>query len=86
VRVAGDVAGGILFDAPPANNSTTDDDEDDDGVKDADEGVATVPRLWRATRRPDRLRHWRRRDRRRRGNAAGHRIVVKGRDQRQRRL
>ena len=42
LRVSGDVAGGILFDAPPANNSTTDDDEDDDGIKDADETVATV--------------------------------------------
>ena len=42
LRVSGDVAGGILFDAPPANNSTTDDDEDDDGIKDADEAVATV--------------------------------------------
>ena len=42
LRVSGDVAGGILFDAPPANNSTTDDDEDDDGIKDSDEAVATV--------------------------------------------
>lgn len=42
LRVAGNVTGGILFDAPPANNSTTDDDEDDDGVKDADEGIAAV--------------------------------------------
>ena len=42
LRVSGDVAGGILFDAPPANNSATDDDEDDDGIKDADEAVATV--------------------------------------------
>ncbi|HEV2865443.1 MAG TPA: autotransporter domain-containing protein [Allosphingosinicella sp.] len=42
LRVAGDVAGGILFDAPPPDASTTDDDEDGDGVKDAQEGTASV--------------------------------------------
>ena len=42
LRIAGNVAGGILLDVPPPNNSTTDDDEDDDGVKDADEGAAIV--------------------------------------------
>ncbi|MFN3727161.1 MAG: autotransporter domain-containing protein [Allosphingosinicella sp.] len=42
VRISGDVARGIVFAAPPPNNSTTDDDEDDDGVKDAEEGTATI--------------------------------------------
>lgn len=38
VSVAGDVGGGILFDARPAGNSTTDTDEDDDGILDARRG------------------------------------------------
>lgn len=42
IRVTGNVAGGILFDAPPPNNSPTDDDEDDDGIPDAQEGTALV--------------------------------------------
>ena len=42
VVVAGDVAGGILFDARPADNSTTDADEDDDGIPDAQEGTAEI--------------------------------------------
>ena len=40
--VAGDVAGGILFDARPANDSTTDNDEDDDGIEDAKEGTTEI--------------------------------------------
>ena len=42
VRIAGDVAGGILFDAPPKDNSTTDTDEDDDGVPDSTESTASI--------------------------------------------
>ncbi|HKC02596.1 MAG TPA: autotransporter domain-containing protein [Sphingomicrobium sp.] len=42
VRIAGNVAGGIVFDAPPADNSTTDTDEDDDGILDAQEGTASI--------------------------------------------
>jgi hypothetical protein len=42
LRVSGNVAGGIILDAPPKDLSTTDDDEDDDGVKDASEGTASV--------------------------------------------
>lgn len=42
VIVAGNVAGGILFDARPADASTTDTDEDDDGIEDANEGTATI--------------------------------------------
>ena len=42
LRIAGNVSGGILFDAPPPNNSATDNDEDDDGVADAQEGTASI--------------------------------------------
>jgi hypothetical protein len=42
VRIAGNVAGGIVFDAPPADNSTTDTDEDDDGILDVQEGTASI--------------------------------------------
>ena len=42
VIIAGNVAGGIVFDAKPADNSTTDTDEDDDGIADADEGTASI--------------------------------------------
>jgi len=42
VRIGGNVAGGILFDAKPADNSTTDADEDDDGIPDANEGTSTI--------------------------------------------
>lgn len=42
LRVAGNVAGGIILDAPPKDSSPTDDDEDKDGVKDANEGTAAV--------------------------------------------
>ena len=36
--VAGDVGGGILFDAKPKDNDTADTDEDDDGIADASDG------------------------------------------------
>jgi hypothetical protein len=42
LRISGNVAGGIIFDAPPKDNSSSDDDEDDDGVKDANEGTAAI--------------------------------------------
>jgi hypothetical protein len=42
VRIAGNVAGGVLFAVPPKDNSTTDNDEDKDGIEDAKEGSATV--------------------------------------------
>ena len=42
VVVAGNVAGGIVFDARPADNSTTDTDEDDDLIEDANEGTAAI--------------------------------------------
>ena len=40
--VGGDVAGGILFDAPPKDLDTTDTDEDDDGIPDASETKASI--------------------------------------------
>jgi len=42
LRVAGNVAGGIILDAPPKDTDPKDDDEDKDGVKDANEGTASV--------------------------------------------
>lgn len=42
LRVAGSVAGGILFDAPPKDLKPDDKDEDKDGVEDAKEGTASV--------------------------------------------
>jgi hypothetical protein len=42
VRISGNVAGGIVFDAPPPDTSTTDTDEDDDGIPDAQEGTANI--------------------------------------------
>ncbi len=42
VRVRGDVAGGLLVDAPPANLDANDTDEDDDGVADASETTGAV--------------------------------------------
>ena len=42
VRIAGNVAGGIIFDAPPPDASTTDTDEDDDGIADTAEGTANI--------------------------------------------
>lgn len=40
--VAGSVAGGILFDAPPRDTKPDDKDEDKDGIDDANEGTASV--------------------------------------------
>lgn len=42
LRVAGNVAGGILFDAPPADLKPDDKDEDKDGVEDAKETTAAI--------------------------------------------
>ena len=42
IRIAGDVAKGVLFDAPPPNNNADDKDEDDDGIEDANEKTADV--------------------------------------------
>lgn len=42
VRIAGNVAGGIVFAVPPKDNSTTDNDEDKDGIEDAKEGSASI--------------------------------------------
>jgi hypothetical protein len=42
VRVSGDVAGGILVDAPPPDLNTNDPDEDKDGVPDAQESTGTI--------------------------------------------
>lgn len=42
VRVRGDVAGGILLDAPPADLDPNDTDEDDDGVADASETTGGI--------------------------------------------
>ncbi|MCG6119379.1 MAG: autotransporter domain-containing protein [Blastomonas sp.] len=42
LRIAGSVAGGILFDAPPANTNPDDKDEDKDGIDDDKEGTASV--------------------------------------------
>lgn len=42
LRVSGNVAGGIVLDAPPKDADPKDDDEDKDGVKDANEGAASV--------------------------------------------
>ncbi|MCG6116318.1 MAG: autotransporter domain-containing protein, partial [Mesorhizobium sp.] len=43
--VAGSVAGGILFDAPPRDTKPDDKDEDKDGIDDANEGTASVTAL-----------------------------------------
>ena len=40
--VAGNVGGGILFEARPADADTNDTDEDDDGIPDASETTATI--------------------------------------------
>ncbi len=42
VSIAGNVAGGVLFDAPPTDEDDTNDDEDGDGVDDADEGTSGI--------------------------------------------
>ena len=40
--ISGNVAHGIIFDAPPADSSTTNTDEDADGIPDAQEGTAAI--------------------------------------------
>lgn len=42
VRIAGDVAGGVLIDAPPPDLNASDPDEDKDGVPDAQETTGTL--------------------------------------------
>ena len=42
VRVAGDVAGGVLIDAPPPDLDPKDPDEDKDGIPDAQETTGTI--------------------------------------------
>ena len=42
LRISGNVAGGIILDAPPKDLDPKNDDEDNDGVKDAVEGTASV--------------------------------------------
>lgn len=42
IRVAGNVAGGILFDVPPVNSNPNSTDDDGDGIPDADEGSASI--------------------------------------------
>lgn len=42
IRIAGNVGGGILFDAQPADTNASDNDEDDDGIVDSQEGTANV--------------------------------------------
>lgn len=45
IVVSGNVAGGIIFDRPPADADKNDPDEDDDGIPDAQEGTAAVTTL-----------------------------------------
>jgi len=42
VRIAGDVAGGVVFAIAPKDSSSSDNDEDKDGIEDAKEGSASV--------------------------------------------
>jgi hypothetical protein len=42
LRIAGNVAGGVLFDVPPADTKADDKDEDKDGIEDAKEGSAAI--------------------------------------------
>lgn len=42
LRVSGNVAGGIIFAAPPKDLDEDEDDEDNDGIDDDEEGTATV--------------------------------------------
>jgi hypothetical protein len=42
LRIAGNVAGGVLLDAPPADTKPDDKDEDKDGIEDAKEGTAQI--------------------------------------------
>lgn len=42
LQIAGNVAGGVLFDVPPADSNPNDADEDKDGTPDANEGRASI--------------------------------------------
>lgn len=42
LHIAGNVAGGLLFDVPPADTNPNDADEDKDGIPDASEGRAAI--------------------------------------------
>lgn len=42
LQIAGNVAGGVLFDVPPADSNPNDSDEDKDGTPDANEGRAAI--------------------------------------------
>ncbi|QHL90468.1 autotransporter domain-containing protein [Sphingomonas changnyeongensis] len=42
LHIAGNVAGGLLFDVPPADTNPNDPDEDKDGIPDASEGRAAI--------------------------------------------
>jgi hypothetical protein len=42
VRISGNIAKGILFDAPPKDTNPNDNDEDKDGVEDSKEGTAAI--------------------------------------------
>ncbi|KKC26568.1 autotransporter outer membrane beta-barrel domain-containing protein [Sphingomonas sp. SRS2] len=42
VRIAGNVAGGVIVAVPPKDASTTDNDEDKDGIEDAKEGTGNI--------------------------------------------
>ena len=45
VRIAGNVAGGVIVAVPPKDSSTADNDEDKDGIEDAKEGSGAVTSL-----------------------------------------
>src|SRR6185369_6861614 len=42
VRIAGNVAGGVIVAVPPKDSSSTDNDEDKDGIEDAKEGSGAI--------------------------------------------
>ena len=86
LRVGGNVAGGIILDAPPKDADPKDDDEDKDGVKDANEGTASVTSYGSAAAfqigAADRAVTVGAVS----GNAQGHGLVINGYDLRARRL
>ena len=78
VKVAGNVAGGVIFDTRPADTDTTKDDEDNDGIRDTEEGNAAVTSYGSAaaveigaTDRATTIGAVT-------GNASGHGLIVKG--------
>lgn len=42
IRIAGNVAGGVLFDIPPVESNANSTDDDNDGIADAQEGSAAI--------------------------------------------